>query len=256
MLANRALELAAHYNVVLETHQISAEEVPGLVKAHLHHATAYSPEHSIRGRPHSRGNQYHWYNRQSSPLPRYSQQSQRSDAHFHPNRNYSSTHCHNNGGHNSSHPVRNVHNTSNDQVYTIAPQSPYSSDLIRSLQSQILGLQAQALQQSMLNLIKIFDGTNKSKFISWVQSVENTTRLYNLDTLSIALSKLQGPPLKSASYLESKETNSGKTLVWYSLKKHLTSYYLKIPYDTHAINAYDRLHQGSKESTIVQLHRV
>ena len=63
MLANRAPELAAHYNMMLEPCQISAEEVPELVKAHLHHTTAYNPEQSIRGRPHSRGNQYHWYKR-------------------------------------------------------------------------------------------------------------------------------------------------------------------------------------------------
>ena len=62
MLANKALELAAHYNIVLELHQISAEEVPNLVKAHLYCNAAYNPEHSIRGRAHSRGNQYHWYN--------------------------------------------------------------------------------------------------------------------------------------------------------------------------------------------------
>ena len=65
MLANRAPELAAHYNMVLELHQISAE-VPYLVKAHLHHNAAYNLEHSIRGRPHSRGNQYHWFSKQSS----------------------------------------------------------------------------------------------------------------------------------------------------------------------------------------------
>ena len=82
MLANRALELAAHYNMMLEPCQISAKEVPDLVKAHLHHARAYNPEQSVRGRPCSRGNQYHWYNRQLSPLPRYNQQVQRSDAHF------------------------------------------------------------------------------------------------------------------------------------------------------------------------------
>ena len=116
VLANRAMELAAHYNIALELHQICVEEVPDLVKAYLHHATACNPEHSVRGRCHSRGNQYHWYSRQSSPLPRNSQQSQRSDAHFHPNRNYSNTHYHNNGKHNSPHPVRNVHNTSNNQV--------------------------------------------------------------------------------------------------------------------------------------------
>ena len=70
---------------------------------------------------------------------------------------------------------------------------------------------------------------------------QNAARLCNLDTLSIVLSKLQGALLKSASYLKSKETNSGKTLVWSSLKKHLTSNYLENLYDTHAINAYDSL---------------
>ena len=80
--------------------------------------------------------------------------------------------------------------------------------------------------------------------------------LCNLDTLSIALSKLLGTPLKSASFLESKEISSGKQLVWHSLKKHLTNNYSEIPYDTHAINAYDSLHQGSSESIIAYLHRV
>ena len=77
----------------------------------------------------------------------------------------------------------------------------------------------------------------------------------SLDTLSIALFKLQGPSLKWASYLEAKETNSGKTLVWSLLKKHLTNNYSEIPYDTHAINTYDSLHQGSDDSTIAYLHR-
>ena len=107
----------------------------------------------------------------------------------------------------------------------------------------------------MLNSIKIFHSTNKSKFTLWVQSVENATRLCNLDTLSIALSKLQRPPLKSASYLESKEIILGKQLVWPSLKKHLTSNYSEILYDTDAMNAYDSLRQGSNESTIAYLHR-
>ena len=83
VLANRAPELAAHYNMVLGLHHISAEEVPNLVKAHLYCNTAYNPEHSVRGRPCSRGNQYHWYSQQTSPLPRYNQQSERSDTHFH-----------------------------------------------------------------------------------------------------------------------------------------------------------------------------
>ena len=71
----------------------------------------------------------------------------------------------------------------------------------------------------------------------------------------IALSKLQGPPLKSAHFLKSKEVSSGKQLNWQSLKKHLTTNYSEILYDTHAIDAYNNLHQGSDESTSAHLHR-
>ena len=130
------------------------------------------------------------------------------------------------------------------------------SELIGSLQSQILGLQKQPLQQSTLNSIKIFDATNKAEFPAWVQCIENNARLCNLDALSIALSKLQGASLKSANYLETKETNSSRMLCWSTLKWHLTSNYSKIPYDTHVINAYDMLQQGNDESTEAYLYRV
>ena len=73
-------------------------------------------------------------------------------------------------------------------------QSPNDSNIIECLQSQILGLQMQALQQSTLNSKNIFNGNNKSEFTSWAQSVENAAKLCNMDTLTIALSKLQGPP--------------------------------------------------------------
>ena len=189
-------------------------------------------------------------------LPRYNQQSERSDTHLHSNRNYGNTYHHINSQCNSPWTVRNTPNTSINQVNAITTQSSNNLDLIGSLQSQILGLQTQALQQPMLNSVKISIGTNKSEFTSWVQSMENAARLCNLDTLSITLSKLQAPPLKSASYLESKEVSSSKQLDWHSLKKHLTGYYSEIPYDTHAVNAYDSLHQGSNESIIVYLHRV
>ena len=86
--------------------------------------------------------------------------------------------------------------------------------------------------------------------------MENAAKLCNLDTLSIALSKLQGSLLKSVCFLESKEVSSGKQLDWHSLKKYLTTKYSEIPYNNHAINAYDNLHQGSNESTIAYLHRV
>ena len=158
--------------------------------------------------------------------------------------------------HNSPHTVRNTPNTINNQANPIAMQSPNNSNIIEYLQSQILGLQMQALQQSTLNSIKNFDGNNKSEFTSWEQSVENAVKLCNMDTLTIALSNLQGPPLKSAHFLESKEVSSGKQLKWHSLKKHLTTNYSEIPYNTHATNAYNNLHQGSDESTSAYLHRV
>ena len=108
----------------------------------------------------------------------------------------------------------------------------------------------------MLNSVKIFDGNNKSKFTLWVQSMENAAKLCNLDTLSIALSKLQGHPFKSSCFLESKEVSSGKQLDWYSLKKHQTTNVLETPYNTHSINAYVNLHLGSNESTSAYLQRM
>ena len=169
-------------------------------------------------------------------------------------RNHSNTSYHNNKEHNPTQPARNTYNTGNTQVNSTNEQSPDAS-IPGSLQSQILGLQIQALQQSTLHSIKIFDGSNKGKFTTWAQSVENTARVCHLDALSIALSKLQGAPLKLESHLETKEVNSGRTVVWPTLKKHLTSNYSEIPHDTHAINAYDTLQQGNNESTEAFLHR-
>ena len=82
ILANRAPELAWHYNMELEPQQITAEEVPELVRAHLNCNTAYNLEDSIRGRPCSRGSQHHWYSQQSLPLPRYNQHSESSETLF------------------------------------------------------------------------------------------------------------------------------------------------------------------------------
>ena len=81
-------------------------------------------------------------------------------------------------------------------------------------------------------------------------------RICNLDAINITLSKLQGAPLKSAIYLESKEMSTGKKLSWTILKQHLTANYSEIPYDTHTINVYDTLQQGTDKSTEAYLHRV
>ena len=90
----------------------------------------------------------------------------------------------------------------------------------------------------------------------WAQSVENAAKLCSMDTLTIALTKLQGPLLKSLTSSNPKKFSSGKQLNWHTLKKHLTMNYLEIPYEIHAINTYNNLHQGSDESTNAYLHRV
>ena len=268
ILANRAPELAAHYGLPLEPQQVSTEEVPNFVSAYLNRPTANSIEHSSRGWPRNRGNQHYRHIRPSSPVPRYNCQTSRSDTFSHSNRARPS-HQHrysNRDRHHSYSSVRNQysHNPASNPYQNIS-NMPHNannmhplntSELIGSLQSQIIDLQSKLLQQSTLNSIKIFNRTNKTEFSLWAQNIENAAKLCNLDTLHISLSKLQGAPLRSAKYLEGKETNSGKRFCWSTLKQHLTSNYSKIPYNTNAINAYDTLQQGTEDSTEAYLHRV
>ena len=75
-----------------------------------------------------------------------------------------------------------------------------TSELIGSLQSQIIALHSQPLQQVTLKSINMFDGTKKAEFATWAQSIENAMRICILDEINIALSKLQGSPLKLAIY--------------------------------------------------------
>ena len=49
ILANRAPELAAHYDMPLEPQQVSAEEVSNFISAYLKRPTASSTEHGSRG---------------------------------------------------------------------------------------------------------------------------------------------------------------------------------------------------------------
>ena len=83
ILANRAPELSAHYGIPLEPCQVSTEEVPDFVSVYLNRPTANTTEHSSRGRPSTRGNQYYRHTGQSSPVPRYNQQTNKSDTYAH-----------------------------------------------------------------------------------------------------------------------------------------------------------------------------
>ena len=267
ILANRAPELAAHYGMPLECQQVSTKEVPDFIIAYLNRPTVNSTKHSSRGWPRTRGNQHYRHVRKSSPVPRYNHQTSRSDTYSHSHKArpsyqprfgtrdrhhlYSSPktqYTHTQAGISYQNNSNIPHNTNNMHPLN-------TSELIGLWQSQIIGSQSQLLQQSTLNSIKTFDGTNKAEFTTWAQSIENAARLCNLDALSIAMSKLHGAPLKSANYLEGKETNSGRKLCCSTLKQHLTSNYSEIPYDSHAINVYDMLWQGIDESTEAYLHR-
>ena len=79
ILANRAPELSAHYSFPLEPWQVSVEEVPDFISAYLHRPTANSAKHSS-WRPKTRANQHYRTSRQSSPVPMYNRQTNRSDA--------------------------------------------------------------------------------------------------------------------------------------------------------------------------------
>ena len=129
-----------YYNIELEPREITTEEDPDLVRADLNQNTAYNAEYTVRGRPQPRGNQHHWYNQQSLPIPRYNQHSERSETHFHSNRNYGNTYHYTNSQHNLPLNVRNTPTSSNNSVKVIATQSPNNSNIIENLQSQILGL--------------------------------------------------------------------------------------------------------------------
>ena len=213
MLANRAPELAAHHSIPLEPQQVSAN----------------TTKDSSRGRPRTRGNQHNIYTRQSPSVPRYNQQSHRSDIHSYSNtdRSYNQTsynnrnrcHLHSSLNHSCNAPNNSYHNNSNMQC-NIDMHSSNTSDILGSLQSQILVLQTHQLQQSTLNCIKIFEEATKWNLQLGWQSIENTAKVYHLDVLSIALSKLQGALLKSANYLETKETNACKALIWVYLTDH------------------------------------
>ena len=227
ILVNIAPGLSAHYGCPLEPWQISAEEVPDFISVYLNRPVANPPEHSSRGRPRTSGNHLYRPSRQSSPVPRYNyndRNRQTNRSHTYPNFNrfcqedrasYQSRYSDRDRHHLYSTPEhQHQYNQANNhaQHNTNNMSTLSTSDIIDSLQSQIIGLHSQPLQQTTLNSINMFDGTKKAEFATWAQSIENTVRICNLDAINIALSKLQGAPLKSAIYLEGKEMSTGKKL--------------------------------------------
>ena len=84
-------------------------------------------------------------------------------------------------------------NSSNPQHLTPDMSMLNTSELIGSLQSQIIGLHLQPLQQATLNLINSFDGTKKAELTTWAHSVENATRICNLYAVNVALLSYKEP---------------------------------------------------------------
>ena len=140
--------------------------MPDFISAYLHRPTTNPADHSNRGRPRTRHNHQYRPSKQFLPVPRYHRQSNRSDAYPHLSRarssyqsrysdrdrhhSYSSfknQHPHNQASH-------SYHNNSNIPCNTPDMYPLKTSELIGSLQSQIIGLQLQLLQQATSNSIK------------------------------------------------------------------------------------------------------
>ena len=199
ILANRAPELSAHYGFPLEPQQVSTEEVPDLISAYLHRPAANSAEHNSRERPRTRGKQHNRPSRQSLPVPKYNRQTNRSDTYPHSHRAISSYqpryndrdrhHLYSSPKNQYSHnQARNSYQNSSNVPHNATDMYPLNTlKLIGLLQNQIIGLQLWPLQQSTLDSIKTFDGTNKAEFATWVLNIGNVARLCNMDALSITL---------------------------------------------------------------------
>ena len=77
--------------------------------------------------------------------------------------------------------------------------------------------------------MEMFDGT-KSKFESWIASIENEAQISGQDILHIAFSKMVGSPLTSAHRLRDQLPHLSQK----DLKNELLRKYSTIPFTSHA----------------------
>ena len=102
-----------------------------------------------------------------------------------------------------------------------------ASNLDGSLLSSIMV--EQTIMQAALSSIGMFDGT-KSKFETWMESIENAVQISGQNAICMAFSKFTGSPLSTANRLKARSPN----LVWTEVKKELSMQYSVIPSDSHA----------------------
>ena len=91
----------------------------------------------------------------------------------------------------------------------------------------------QPIIQTAVSSVETFDGT-KSKFQSLNESVENTAQKSKQDILWITSSKKIGPPLTSAYRLK----DCLPYVMWQDIKSELLRQCSKIPFDSHATQAF------------------
>ena len=95
----------------------------------------------------------------------------------------------------------------------------------------------------------MFDGT-KSKFESWIASVENAGQISKQDILHIVFSKMIGSPPTSGHRLRDHLLH----LMWKDLRSNILRPYSTIPFNSHATQTFSNLQQGPYELLEMYLH--
>ena len=106
----------------------------------------------------------------------------------------------------------------------------------------VKAFQQHALLSNTLVSIPVFSG-EKNLFNPWVTAVENAAKLLNQDPIDVAMMKLTSAPLQVAMHLWDTVTN----VMWKDFQKELAVNFSPLPYDSHAIQAFANLIQGSEE---------
>ena len=101
-------------------------------------------------------------------------------------------------------------------------------------------MQSQPLTTSALSAIKLFDGTDKSNTMSWLDQVEVVRERSNQTPLEVGMAKLKGAPLQ--------DMHKTCDLTWPWLTKLLIENYSDSPYISDMMVTYNKISQAENES--------
>ena len=107
----------------------------------------------------------------------------------------------------------------------------------------------QPIIQEAISYMEAFNGP-KSKFESWIGSVENAAQISGQNILCIAFLKMVGSSLMSSDRLRDCLSH----LTWDDIKHELLRQYSMIPFGSQATQAFTDLQQGCNELLKLYLH--